>query len=257
VQAEGGRQAHTHSEDRPVAVDVTAFWRSHLRACPTTHYHGIAGKALPAIPVVLVARIGSVGPQRLALPLACVRADLAGARGGPAVRGRGGAGARSRLRGGALLGGGRDPLRGAGGEERNLPVAAPLPYGGRGRPPTCGALVRPLPRAYQRRPVAAAPPARTATWHEGDALLRAEVWDGLVREDAVAGSATFTAIAIHDPHHQEPLLLVTPVPLAPREARDCYQDHWPVKQLPLAAKQMLGAVRQFVHTPETYQRHPD
>jgi len=114
-----------------------------------------------------------------------------------------------------------------------------------------------LPRAYQGRPIAAALPDRTATWHEGDALLRAEVWDGLVRADAAAGRATFTVIAIHDPRHREPLLLVTPLPLAPREARDCYRDRWPVEQLPLAAKQMLGAVRQFLHAPETCQRLPE
>ncbi len=36
-----------------------------------------------------------------------------------------------------------------------------------------------------------------------------------------------------------------------------YRDRWPVEQLPLAAKQMVGAVRQFVHAPETCQRLPE
>ena len=135
--------------------------------------------------------------------------------------------------------------------------ATPPPYGGRGRPPTRGAVVRPLPRAYQGRPLPATPPDRTATWHEGDCLLRAEVWDELVRADGEAGGATFTAIAIHDPRHREPLLLVTPLALTPRQARDCYRDRWPVEQLPLAAKQMLGAARQFVSAPETCQRLPE
>lgn len=35
----------------------------------------------------------------------------------------------------------------------------------------------------------------------------------------------------------------------------CYG--WPIEQLPLAAKQMLGAARQFVHEPETCQRLPE
>ena len=39
--------------------------------------------------------------------------------------------------------------------------------------------------------------------------------------------------------------------------RDLYRDRWPVEQLPLAAKQMLGAARQFVHAPETCQRLPE
>src|SRR3954464_13824500 len=75
VRAEGRWQACRHGGYRPVAVDVTGFWRPRLRGCPTSHYHGAAGRALPAIPVGLVARVGSVGAQRLARPLAFVRAD--------------------------------------------------------------------------------------------------------------------------------------------------------------------------------------
>jgi hypothetical protein len=48
-----------------------------LRDCPTTHYHGAAGQALPAMPVGIVARVGQVGTQRLGQPLALVRADPA------------------------------------------------------------------------------------------------------------------------------------------------------------------------------------
>jgi len=117
--------------------------------------------------------------------------------------------------------------------------------------------VRPLPRAYRGRPLPTTPPDRVETWREGDHLLRAEVWGDLVRPDADAGNPTFTAIAIRDPRHREPLLLVTPLALTPQQARDCYRDRWPVEQLPLAAKQMLGAARQFVHAPETCQRLPE
>src|SRR5215207_5960730 len=77
VEQAGVWQAHEYEGYRPVAVDVTGFWRPRLRGCATSHYHGPAGKALPAIPVGMVARIGSVGTQRLGLPLALVRADIA------------------------------------------------------------------------------------------------------------------------------------------------------------------------------------
>ena len=70
VRQEGRWQPHTRGGYRPVAVDVTDFWRPRLRDCPTTHYHGGAGRALPAIPLGIVARVGSVGTQRLALPRA-------------------------------------------------------------------------------------------------------------------------------------------------------------------------------------------
>src|SRR4051794_4618240 len=77
IAREGQWQPHTHGGYHPMAVDVTGFWRPRLRACPTTHDHQAAGQALPAIPVGLIARVGCVGIQRLALPRACVRADTA------------------------------------------------------------------------------------------------------------------------------------------------------------------------------------
>jgi len=77
VTAEGRWQPRVHGGYQSVAVDVTAFWRPRLRGCPTVHYHAEAGRALPAIPLGLVARVGQVDGQRLALPLALVRADAA------------------------------------------------------------------------------------------------------------------------------------------------------------------------------------
>ena len=136
-------------------------------------------------------------------------------------------------------------------------IAVPPPYSGRGRPPTRGAKVRPLAHTHKRRTIPATPPDRVETWREDALLLRAEVWADLVRPDAAADGPTITVLTIHDPRHREPLLLATSLSLAPRAARDCYRDRWPVEQLPLAAKQMLGAARQFVHAPETCQRLPE
>jgi hypothetical protein len=266
VGAEGRWQPHTHGGSRPVAVDVTGFWRPRLRACPTTHYHSDAGRALPAIPLGLVARVGSVGPQRLALPLAFVRAAPADPR--PSAHAR--LLVREALRqcaaddvlvldGGfslALLqeeGAARYVVRVA--KHATFRRALPPPDGGRGRPPTRGAVVRPLPRTDQGTPLAATPPDRVATWREGDHLRRAEVWPDLVRPDT--DGPPVTVVAIHDPRHREPLLLATPRALTPQQARDCYRDRWPVEQLPRAAKHMRGAARQFVHAPETCQRLPE
>lgn len=71
-----------------------------------------------------------------------------------------------------------------------------------------------------------------------------------VLPDTRPDSPTFTVIAIHDPRYREPLLLATPLALPPQLVRGLYRDRWPVEQIPLAAKQMLGAARQFVHEPE-------
>jgi hypothetical protein len=268
VVSEGRWQPHAHGGYHPVGVDVTGFWRPRLRNCPTTHYHGEAGKALPAIPVGLIARVGGVGGQRLALPLALVRADVADPS--PAAHARLLVCEAVRpcapddvlvLDAGfslALLqtaGASRYVVRLA--KNATFRQAVPPPYGGRGRPPTRGAVVRPLPRAYQGRPIPATPPDRRETWTEGDTLLRAEVWADLVLPEAEANAPTFAVVALYDPRHREPLLLASPLSVTPQVLHALYRDRWPVEQLPLAAKQMVGAARQFVHAPETCQRLPE
>jgi hypothetical protein len=46
------------------------------------------------------------------------------------------------------------------------------------------------------------------------------------------------------------------LPLTPQALHALYHDRWPVEHLPLVAKQLLGAARQFVHAPQTCQRLP-
>ena len=268
VERAGRWQPAAHGGYRPVAVDVTGFWRPRLRGCPTSHYHGVAGRARPAIPVGLIARVGRVGAQRLALPLAFVRAEP----GDPSP----GAHQRRLVREAVRRCGPADVLVLDGGfgvallQEEGAPRyvvrlannctarrAAPPPYPGRGRPAARGQVVRPLARVYRGRRIPATPPDHVESWHEGEHLLRAEQWAGLVLPDAAPHSPPFTVVALHDPRHREPLVLATPLPLPPRALRDLYRDRWPVEQLPLAAKQLLGAGRQFVHAPETCQRLPE
>jgi hypothetical protein len=268
LHEEGRWQPQAHGGYHPVAVDVTGFWRPRLRGCPTTHYHGAAGRALPAIPLGLIARVGWVGDRRLALPLAFVRADP----GGPCPSTQERLLLREAVRQCApedalvLDGGfGIAQLQEAGAtsfvvrvaKNRTFRRATPPPYGGRGPHPKRGAIVRPLPRAYKGRPIAATPPDWAETWPEDGALLRAEVWTDLTLPDAAPGSPTFTVVALHDPRHREPLLLASPLPLPAQALRALYRDRWPVEQLPLAAKQVLGAARQFVSAPETCQRLPE
>ncbi len=118
-------------------------------------------------------------------------------------------------------------------------------------------LVRPLARRYGPRELAATLPDQETRWAEAGRELRAEQWHALVLTDAAPSSPTFTVTAISDPAYTEPLLVATPLALTPQDLRGLYRDRWPVEQLPLAAKQMLGAARQFVHAPETCQRFPE
>ena len=272
VEAEGFWQPHQHGGYRPVAIDITGFWRPRLQGCPTSHYSATAGKALPAIPLGIIARIGSVGKQRFGLPRGLVRADPKDPS--PSAH------RRVLLERAVELQAPTDVLV----TDREFTVgqllaaratvwvtrllknvtarrAEPPPYGGRGPRPKRGDLVRPLARRRGEHEIAATPPDQVMTWTEhgsdGDRALRAELWTELVVPDAAPGSPTFTIVAISDPGYTEPLLVATPLALTPQVLRELYRDRWPVEQLPLAAKQMLGAARQFVHEQETCQRFPE
>lgn len=268
VAGAGVWRAHEHEGYRPVAVDVTGFWRPRLQGCATSHYHGPAGRALPAIPVGIAARVGRVGTQRLGLPLAFVRANDADPS--PAAH------TRALLRAAVQAATDDDALVcDAGFEIRQLQEAgatayvvraaknvtgrraALAEYPGRGRPRQRGELVRPLARTYRGRTVAATAPDSVVTWQEEDAVIRAESWDELVRPDVPPDRPTFRLVVIRDPRWTEPLVLATTLAISARALRDLYRDRWPVEQLPLAAKQMLGAARAFVSAPETCRRLPE
>ena len=252
VREEQAFHAHQYGGYRPVACDLVGFFRPRLQDCATKHYSSAAGKALPAIPLGLAARVGTVGTQRLAVPCLLVRGESTDTS-ETALQTR-------------LLQRANEPLaddealvcdrgfplrqRQTVGIQRYV-VRAPvnftarraaLPaYRGKGRKPVRGAMVRPLPRTYKGRTIAATPPDRHETWqlHTGPTprWLHAEFWDDLVCTEAQPGAPTFSTALIHDPRFDEPLLLNT--------------------SLPLTAKQMLGAARQFVFAPESRQRLPE
>jgi len=133
-------------------------------------------------------------------------------------------------------------------------------YGGKGRKPIYGKKVRPLARSYKGKIIPATPPDREKTWTTGDGVdIRAEIWEYLILLGTVPGpeAKTFAVYAIYNPAYTTPWLLATPLELQPATVRAMYQDRWPVEQVPLSAKQMVGAHRQFVHADESIQRLPE
>jgi hypothetical protein len=247
VREEEVFQAHQYGRYRPVACDLVGFFRPRLQGCPTKHYSSTAGKALPAIPVGIAARVGTVGTQRLAVPCLLVRGETTDTSE---------ADLQTRLLqkvneqladDEALVCDRGFPLRQlhAAGIQRYVargPVnftarrAACPPYQGKGRKPTRSAIVRPLARTYKNRTIAATPPDRHETWQlrarPAPLWLRAEFWDGLVLSDAQPGAPTFSTALIHDPRFDEPLLVNTALPLTGAQLQAFYLDRWPVEGLP-------------------------
>ncbi len=265
-----GWQYHVHSGYRAVAVDITAFYRPKLKGLKSKHYYGPAGKALPAVLIGLVGVTGSLNGQRLAVP----REFLQGSANDP-----GEAALKKALLQKvarklakdevAVLDAGfpLSEVRQAGvqGYVVRLPKNFTArrnkvaPYSGHGRPPTYGELVRPLERTYKGRTIAATPPDREVTWVEEGREFQAQIWRNLILPGEVPDPQrpTFQVIAIYDPRYDQPWLLATDLPLKPSAVKALYQDRWPVEQIPLAAKHMVGAHRQFVWAEESRHRLPE
>jgi len=270
IEGQTAWEVHRHEGYRAVTVDVTAFWRPRLKGCPSQHYHPVAERALPAVIMGLVGDVGEVGGQRLALPRAFERVhphdgreqrlwqdllrqvnthlaedDIAVVDAGVKIKDLQAAGL------------GRYVVR--------LPTNFTarrnviMPHTGRGRPPVYGALVRPLPRQRKGKTLDATPADECRPWSVEGRTLRVECWRALVLPTTTAAptNQTFDVYAFHDPAFKQPWLLATPVPLHAESVHGLYTDRWPVEQLPLAAKHMVGAHRQFVHAPETIQRLPE
>ena len=265
-----GWQVHRHEGYRAITVDVTAFWRPALQNCPSKHYHPAANRALPAVIFGIIGEVGEIGGQRLACPLAFERVhpkdpserrlwqDLLRwvqrhlAADDIAVMDAG-----VRLADVQAAGLGCYVLRLATNftARRNQP----RPYGNKGRKPVYGEKIRPLERSYKGHTIAASAPDRVETWSENGIELRAEIWDDLILPGVVPGlqAKTFQVYAIYDPDYTAPWLLATPIHLKAATVRAIYRDRWPVEQIPLSAKQMVGAHRQFVHADESIQRLPE
>jgi len=270
VEAQGLWEAQQYASYYVKAIDITAYWRPTLKGIRSQHYDAQAEKALPAVVFGLVGRVGHVGTQRMALLTDLIRADLAD----PSE-----VALQTKLLQQVALGLADDemPVLDAGfklkalyeaglprfvvrlaknftARRNSLPESANL-----GRPPEYGELVRPLPRTYDSKQIEATVPDHIETWQEQGITFRAEFWYNLVLSDVKPdpGNNTFTVVAIYDPRFEEPWLLACPLQLSGPHLHGFYRARWPIEQLPLAAKHMVGAHRQFVFAQESCFRLPE
>ena len=268
VEQEGRWRAHRYEGFCPVACDLVGFFRPHLSGCVGKHYQSGADKALPAIVLAVVASVGSVGKVRLPLLRLVLRADPSDCREVVLQR-------RALRQAGAALRSDEVLVVDAGfGVAALLTEGVPrfvarvarnftarcnvLPaYKGRGRRPSYGVRVRPLPRQHKGKTIPATPPDATAQWGVAGRIVRAHIWNDLVLATAKPGAATFRCVVIHDPRFQEPLVVATNLSMSAYALWCLYRDRWPIEQVPLAAKQMLGAHRAFVFGGESRHRLPE
>jgi hypothetical protein len=269
VKALPGWQERRYEGYLPVTADVTAFWRPALKNCPSKHYHPAAKRALPAVIFGIRGEVGELNGQRIALPRAFERVhpkDTSEKRLWEETLKN----AKKELGEDEILvvdaGVKIAALQKAGIKQYVIRLATNftarrnfLPEHHKGRRPKYGALVRPLPRKHKDKTLTATSPDETYSWVENRREIRVEIWRNLLLNKTIPNqeNKTFDIYVLYDPDFEQPWLLATPVRLKPQSVRAIYQDRWPVEQVPLSAKQMVGAHRQFVHNPESVQRLPE
>lgn len=272
VHIEGlpGWQYHEYAGYRAVSVDITAFFRPQLKNCLSKHYYAPAGKALPAVIMGVVGTTGSLHGQRLAVPREFLRVKL----NDPSETGLQIALLRQVHR---KLAADEAAVMDAGFKLKAVQQAKiegyvlrlaknftarrnePAQRKEKGRPPVYGEWVRPLARTYKENEIAATPPDRVVSWQEDKRTIHAEIWNDLILPGIVPDkmNPTFQVVAIYDPLYSAPWLLATDLPIEPPTVKALYKDRWPVEQIPLAAKHMVGAHRQFVFAKQSIQRLPE
>ncbi|MEZ4831494.1 MAG: hypothetical protein R2873_05725 [Caldilineaceae bacterium] len=252
-----------------LGVDITGFWRPKLHGWMGKHFHSLAQRALPAVVLGVMTLSGEVDKQRIPLLRRLVRCQ-------PEV---GKADFRLELLKAAKAVVQADEVIVVDAEfeiselhvadiERYVVRLAnnatarrnQLPeYKGRGRWPEYGERVRPLPRRWKERQIAAtAPDHETQFVHDGRTIQVAIWWQQVPVDTKVDPlNKTFAIYAYTDPAYKTPLLLATNLTCAADIPYLMYRDRWPVEQAPLSAKQMIGLHRSFVFFKESCFRLPE
>lgn len=255
-----------------LAVDTTPFWRPKLKGLASKYYHSAAEKALPAVILGVVARIGEVAGKRMALARSILRVHPKDPSETALKKELLTQVSRNLAELEIMLVDAGFKIKAC--QEAQVPrfllrlaknFTARRNYladttGKRGKKPSKGALIRPLPRTRKGKTIVASPAEATFSWQLATGeTITAYVWYDLVRPDVQPSPMAdrFAIYAIHDPRYEDPLLLATNVKLKAQTAHALYADRWPVEQLPLAGKQMVGAHRQFVFAQETRHRLPE
>ena len=270
VLSQGQWQPNGYEGYSPVAVDLTAFWRPRLKGQLGKFFQRIAKRALKGIGFGLVVQVGQVGGQRIPLLRHILRAQKAEM-------------SESQLKRQVLEVVARDLnehevlVHDAGASIANMQEAGVPRYVVRmalnctarrnrlpprkpkGRPAEYGELVRPLPRKYKGRTLSATPADVETEFSFQGRTIRVHGWQNLVRSDqkVAAAKETFTIWVFFDPLYRTPLVLGTNLTVRPEAVFRLFLDRWPVEQVPLVAKQLLGLGRQFVFASASRQRLPE
>jgi hypothetical protein len=288
VQAEGNWKPIIAQGYRIKSVDFTAFRRTAVKKLKAKAYVSEANRAVPAIPIGMIASVGGVNGQRVALLKNAVLTDLS-------VNDN--SAHKKKLYKQVAKGLDKDEIAvfDAGfklveATEANIKqclirLAKNCTFGktaGRipkrtskkGRTPTQykAEIVRPLARKHGDKTLPATKPDETCTMiDESGREIEVHMWRKVYflerhlknvtdkRQKKKLRHMPLKVMAIYDPDYDEPLLVGTPLlPLKPEAAYKTYAARWPVEGLPQTGKYILsgGTGTHYVHHPTAMERLP-
>jgi hypothetical protein len=270
VDQEQQWQARTYEGYQPLAADITPFWRPRLQGWAGKFFHRLANRAVAGVGFGLVAQVGQVNGHRIPMLQHIIGAGrdkmseqelkldvlryVSGHLGDSEVFIHDAGVTLAEVQSAAIA---RFVIRLA----KNCTARrnALSPQGQKGRPPEYGSLLRPLPRSWKNRSIAATEADWQTCFQFPGRTIAVQGWQAVVRADQKvdANHETFTILVFFDPLYVDPLVLGTNLSARPETIFRLFLDRWPVEQIPLAAKQMLGLARQFVFAPTSCQRLPE
>lgn len=288
VASEGQWQPIMAGGYRVVGVDFTAYQRAAVKQLKAKAYVSDAQRAVPAVPLGMIASVGQVDEQRLALLKNVVQANLKVNEGAAQTKQLYKQVAveldEDEL---AVFDAGFSLVAAIEAKVKRclIRLAKNCTFGqtagqipkrtsDRGRKPSQyqAEIVRPLARTHGQKTLAATGADEIRTMQDDRGRkIEVHIWSKVYflerhlqevadeRQKHQLRHTPLKVMAIYDPDYDEPLLVGTPLlALEPEAAYQAYGARWPVEGLPQTGKYILsgGGGTHYVHHPTAMQRVP-
>ncbi|MCP4360167.1 MAG: hypothetical protein GY796_19340 [Chloroflexi bacterium] len=270
VVREGKWKTHSYEGYTPIAGDLIIFWRPRLLDWAGKFYCGLTGRTEKGVGYGVLVEVGEINGHRIPLLKKIIRA-------------KDGEMDDKHLKERVLsyvsqhLGGNEVFVHDAGITIKDVQEAGvPLftirlacnctarrselpPRKKTGRPPEYGRIVRPVSRKRKGKKIPASKPDFKTSFERDGRTIHVKGWNNLVRTDQKVADTeeSYSILVFDDPLYKKPLVLGYNFEAKPETVFLLYLDRWPVEQIALAAKQMMGMGRQFVFSTISVQRLPE
>jgi hypothetical protein len=251
--------AHHINGWQPMPIDWVGFYRPRLKGCKTKHFNSQAQRALPAIELGMVAKLKKVENRLIASLVATTRSGdtvelLKAAKAQQGSKYVLLADSQVKIPHLHEANIERFVVRGATNLTFRRSIPRPAKPGARGRKPTLGEVIRPLPRSFKGKLLPGNDADRVETFWEGKYEVVGLWFDSLVVADC---PLVFSCLVIYHPKYKKPWVLLTDVQASAETVFLLYRCRWPVESLPQTGKELLGGHRSFVHSEVCTYRLPE